>query len=205
MKTKIMFFSLVAFCASISSNAQENKLVVAEDSSSDCGSYLVWANAGLPILFGTHTGDFIPNQNIRAGFGYGFQYYQVYGVIDWTSYKFDVPDALMPPFLSSGHRNDVTVYALGSLMHTVYGGIGMYYSHQDNVIGHDRSGNIIYQSGEKTHYGLFYCFGIGYRIRITDAVSLPYGFYYYNEDHQEYFYSSGHVVLYLGVQWTLPK
>ena len=204
MKIRAVFFLFLGVIAFNNSNAQEIKTSNSNDSLSDRNSYQIWLDGGVyPSGGAFHNGDFYPTSNIRLGVGKSFHMYQLYCFIEFTSHKYDSPDALFPPFLSSGKRNDIAVYAMGSIYKFLYVGAGMYYSHQDNIIGHDQLGNIIYESGDISHLRLYYVIGIGYQIAISNSISLPVGLYYRNQEYSE-FTSAIHIIsLRLGIIYTL--
>ena len=191
MKKRVLFFLFLGVIALNNSNAQEIKTSNSNDSLSDRNSYQIWLDAGVYPFGGPyHNGDFHPTSNIRLGAGKSFRLYQLYCFVEFTSHKYDPPETLSPPFLSSDNEYDIAVYAMGSIYKFLYVGAGMYYSHQDNIIGHDQLGNIIYESGDISHLRLYYLIGIGYQISISNSISLPVGLYYRDQEYSTY--SCGH-------------
>jgi hypothetical protein len=184
--------------------SQKIKTSISNDSLSDRNSYQVWLDAGVyPFGGAFHNGDFYPTSNIRLGVGKSFHMYQLYCFIEFTSHKYDPPDVNSLSSLSSGKRNDIAVYAMGSIHKILYVGAGMYYSHQDNIIGHDQFGNIISESGDLSHLRLYYLIGLGYQIAISNSISLPVGLYCRNQEYSE-FSSAIHIIsLRLGIMYTL--
>jgi hypothetical protein len=204
MKLRAVLFLFLGIIALKNSNAQEIKTSNSNDSLSDPNSYQVWLDAGVYPFGGPfHNGDFYPTSNIRLGVGKSFHMYQLYCFIEFTSHKYDTPDALVPPYLSSGKRNDIAVYAMGTISRFLYLGCGVYYTHQDNIIGHDQFGNIISESGDISHLRLYYVIGLGNQIAVSNSISLSIGLYYRNQEYSE-FTSSIHIIsLRLGIIYTI--
>ncbi|MDE3058256.1 MAG: hypothetical protein KGJ59_09905 [Bacteroidota bacterium] len=166
------------------SNAREIQLPDTAHSLSNRSSYQIWVDGGnYPLLLTSHTGDYLPTFNARLGFGKSFRDIQLLAFAEWTSYKFDPSDALSPPFESGGKGYDVALYGATSIYRIFSFGLGGYYTHQDNVLEKDWSGNILFEKGVRSYVRLYYMIGVGYQIGILNSISLPIGLYYRNHDY----------------------
>ncbi len=183
-KTFFFFYSRVIALATL--RAQEIQSVTNSDSISSCSSYLFWIDGGkYPFLRNSHTGDFLPKYNLRLGIGKPVYFLQLYGFAEWTHYKFDPLDVLLPNEYasSSAARNDIALYGMISAFKIFSLGLGAYYTHQDNTIGHDYSGTMILETGVRSYVHIYYLIGLGSQIEISNSISFPIGLYFWNYDY----------------------
>jgi hypothetical protein len=203
MIKRMMFFLILGIVIFGKLYSQEITISNNKDSLSNQSVYSIWFDAGVYFTYGSHSGDFDPTHNLRIGIGRSFRIYKLYGFIELTSHKYDPHDALSPPFLSSNKRNDIAVYAMGSIYQAFYLGVGIFHSQQDNIIGWDRSGIIISETGDRSHFGFYYLVGIGQQIDISNSISIPIGLYFRNQDYPEYSSSWQKISLRVGIIYIL--
>jgi hypothetical protein len=164
----------------VNTQAQEIQPVANSDSISSCSSYLFWVDGGkYPFSRDSHTGDFLPRYNLRLGVGKSVDFLQLSSFAEWTYYKLDPLDVLLP---SGARRNDITLYGAVSAFQVFFFGLGAYYTHQDNITEPNWSWSAVTERGVRSYVHIYYLIGLGYQIGISNSISLPIGLYYRNDD-----------------------
>ena len=190
-------------------HTQENRTTTVADSLSSQGIYQLWLDAGVYPQF-PDNGRFVPINNIRIGAGKQFSFYGIYGFLELTNYTFE-NDYGQSANVTSNKRYDMAFYGAGSLLQIFYAGIGVHYTHQDNIIVqwiNLNENNATVESGPRSYLGFYYLIGLGYPIRIFDGISLPIGLYYrrtreYNYDYTPMFdYDNRSLGLQIGIIYS---
>jgi hypothetical protein len=181
MHRRLIFSFILGVIAFAALQAQEIQPVANSDSISNCSSYLFWVDGGkYPLLGNSHTGDFLPKYNMRLGIGKPFHFLQLFGFAEWTHYKFDPLDVLLP---SGARRNDIALYGAVSAFQVFFFGLGAYYTHQDNITEPNWSWSAVTERGVRSYVHIYYLIGLGYQIGISNSISLPIGLYTWNYDY----------------------
>ena len=67
------------------------------------------------------------------GVGKQFGIFHIYSFYELTNYSFESNDT-MSFLVSSDKRYDIALYGLGSFLQILYVGMGVHYTHQDNIV-----------------------------------------------------------------------
>ncbi|MEW5799408.1 MAG: hypothetical protein AB1728_10435 [Bacteroidota bacterium] len=165
-------------------NGQEIDTSAAQNSFSNFTPYQLFIDGGIDYFVETESGDFEPTYNLRLGVGKQFHYFPLYCFMEFTQYDYKVHTPLSPPSESSDQRYDIALYGMTTIVRIISLGIGIHYTHEDNVVLYDWStSRVISQSGNRSYFGLYYLVGVGYPIRISDTISLPIGLDYHRAEN----------------------
>jgi hypothetical protein len=121
-----------------------------------------------------------PTCSVRGGIGTGNSTFSAHVFVDYYSFRLSETGGNHWYLERGAQRQDIAVYPAIRLFRFFFVGLGLFATRSDHVTITSFSGQSPWGGGDARGIRLFYIVGLGWDLRVSDNVRLPFGIYYRN-------------------------